>query len=215
VRKRQQSRAPLSEAAVACTSFCVLHAPCIYQLQAKPEFSLKKKNVFGRYTFIPPNVLARMMEHKDKACRADDKKACRAEDKTARATSHKEVRSKSEELLKAMDATVTTVAVRDLPRSRSDGGGAGEEDACLACSHSHDMGILATEISRCTMMFCALDRRKSDFSGAHDPKSPRQGPPLSLSNSVAVSSLSLCQDLLRCVCVCQDVVWTRRAQEMP
>lgn len=144
-----------------------------------------------------------MMEHKDKACRAQDNKPCRA-------ASHKEVRSKSEEQLKAMDATVTTVAVRDLPRSRSDGGGAGEEDACLACSHSHDMGILATEISQCTMMFCALDRRKSDVSGAHGPTSPRHGPPLSLSNSVAVSSLSLCQDLLRCVCVSRCcVVQTR------
>jgi len=142
-----------------------------------------------------------MMEHKDKACRA--------EDKTARATSHKEVRSKSEEQLKAMDATVTTV--RDLSGSRSDGGGTGEEDAWLACSHSHDMGILATEISQCTMMFCALDRPKSHVSAPHGPTSPRHGPPLSLSNSVAVSSLSLCQDLLRCVCVCVKMLCDRDA----
>ncbi len=159
--------------------------PHIYRLQARPEFS-KKKN--GRYTFIPPNVLARMMEHKDKACRA--------EDKTARATNHKEVRSKSEEQLKTLDATVATVAVRDLLRSRSDGGGAGGEDACLACSHSHDMGILATEISQCTMMFCALDRRKSDVSAAYGPKSPRQGPPLSLSETLSLSPLSLSVKIL-------------------
>jgi hypothetical protein len=179
----------------------------MYQLQASPEFSLQIF-FFARYTFIPPNVLARMMEHKDKACRALDHKPCRGEDKscTARAPSHQEVRSKSEEQLQAMDATVT-----DLPRSRSDGGGAGEEDAWLGCSESHDMGILATEISQCTMMFCALDRPKSHVSAPHGPTSPRHGPPLSLSNSVAVSSLSLCQDLLRCVCVCVKMLCDRDA----